>query len=218
MPKTAGTSFVATLEDYYDSKLLKDYTDLPINTPVFNRNKAALQASLNNLEKKFINIECIHGHFLPIKYLLLSNKQKITFITWMRNPIERLFSHYYFWKNNFNPKTAPLLHKKVIEEEWSIERFCLASELKDVYSQFLFGFPLENFSFIGITEFYSEDLEFFSKHYLNTIMKPKRINVGTKENYYHISESLRDKIETFHSNDMRLYQRALEIRLTRVST
>lgn len=217
MPKTAGSSFAATLADYYGSKLLKDYSDFPINTPMYERNKAAIEASLSNAEKDFQNVECIHGHFLPVKYLLLSNKQKTTFVTWMRNPVERVLSHYYFWKRSCNLETAPPLHKKVIEEDWSVERFCLAPELKNLYSQFLFGFPLENFSFVGIAEFYDDDFEYFSRYYLNTIVKPQRINVGTEVGRYPIEKSFRNEIEKFHLNDMKLYQMALDKRLTRRS-
>lgn len=213
IPKTAGSSFLGTLTENYGSKLLKDYADIPINTPVYERNKSALQASLFNAEKDFREIECIHGHFLPLKYLLLSDKQKTTFVTWLRNPVDRVLSHYYFWKRTFDPKVSPPLHRKVIEEDWSIERFCLSLELKDLYSQFMYGFPLEKFAFVGITEFYDDDLEFFSRHYLKSFVKPKRLNVGNEEGRYRIEESLRNEIEKFHLGDMKLYQRALDNRL-----
>ena len=218
LPKTACSSFAATLEEIYGCKLLKDYSDLPINTPMYDRNKAALQASLYNVEKDFRDVECIHGHFLPIKYVLFSNKQETTFVTWMRNPVERVLSHYFFWKRTFDPKASPPLHRKVIEEDWSLERFCLSSELKDLYSQFMYGFPLEMFSFVGITEFYDDDFEFFSRHYLNSFVKPKKLNVGNEGRGYCIEESLRNEIEKFNSNDMRLYHRALENRLRRCSS
>ncbi len=31
----------------------------------------------------------------------------------------------------------------MVEEEWTLERFCLEPELKNLYSQFLWGFPLK---------------------------------------------------------------------------
>lgn len=100
LPKTAGTSFASTLEQHFEKEFLKDSADLPMNTPQYERNKAALQASLCNAESDFSGIECIHGHFLPIKYLLLANKRKMTFVTWMRNPVERVLSHYFYWKRS----------------------------------------------------------------------------------------------------------------------
>jgi len=115
LPKTAGTSFAASLEEIYGSKLLRDYSDIPINTPAYERNKMALQAGICNAEKDFRDVECIHGHFLPVKYLLFSDKRQTTFVTWMRNPVERVLSHYLFWKKTFDPKTAAPLHRKTID-------------------------------------------------------------------------------------------------------
>lgn len=213
LPKTAGTSFAATLEQHFGTRLLKDYTDLPINTPEHERNKAAIQASLCNAENDFSDIECIHGYFLPIKYLLLANKRDLRFVTWMRNPVERVLSHYFFWKRTYDPRTAPPLRRKVIEEDWSIERFCLGPEVRDLYWQFLWGFPIEYFDFIGVTEFYEDDLEFFARQYLQTPIEPIMLNVGDKgEGGYRIDVSLRKKIESFHARDMDLYQRVLEKR------
>jgi hypothetical protein len=190
-----------------------------MHTPEYDRNKAALQASLCNAENDFPGIECIHGHFLPIKYLLLTNKREVRFVTWMRNPVERVLSHYFFWKSHYDPKTAPRLHRKVIEDDWSIERFCLGPEIRDLYCQYLWGFPIERFDFIGVTEFYEGDLEYFARHYLQTPIEAIRLNVGVKgKDGYKIDVSLRRKIESFHARDMDLYQRVLERRLTQRST
>ncbi len=72
----------------------------------------------------------------------------------MRNPVERALPHYYFGRRSFDPDNAPPLHRKMMEKGWSLERFCLGPEVRNIYSQFLYGFLLEYFSFIGTTEFY----------------------------------------------------------------
>ncbi len=214
LPKTAGTSFAAALEDHFGTKMLKDYNDLPINTPPFERNQTALKAAIENAEKDFSDIECIHGHFLPIKYLLLATKKDVTFITWLRHPVERVLSHYFYWQRNYNPQRAPQLHRKVIEENWSLERFCLGPEVKDLYSQFLWGFPIDYFDFIGITEYFEEDFKYFSKNYLNTELEQKKLNVGDN-NKNKIDFTLWKKIEAHHSRDMELYRWALKKRKER---
>jgi hypothetical protein len=136
----------------------------------------------------------------------------------MRNPVERVLSHYFFWQRSYDPKTAPSLHRKVIEEGWSLERFCLGPEVRDLYRQYLWGFPIEYFNFIGITEFYEQDFEYFARHYLRAHIEPKMLNVNDKvESGYQIDVSLRKKIEAYHAKDMDLYQRALEERLKRQS-
>jgi len=214
LPKTAGTSFGSTLERHFGGGLLKDYGDLPINTPVYERNKAALRASLS--ETDLSGVECIHGHFLPIKFLLLASKRRVTFVTWMRNPVDRVVSHYFFWKKHYDPVTAPSLQRQVVEENWSLERFCLGLELKDLYWQFLWGFPLEYFDFVGISEFYADDLAYFAAHYLHAQTEPRKLNAGDEgERGYTVDASLRRKIESFHAIDVNLYQRALAKRHAR---
>ncbi len=83
LPKTAGSSFSASIARYYQDSLMYDYGDLPINTPVFKRNVTALKNCIPNAIKTYKNIECIHGHFLPLKYLFCRNTK---FVTWMRDP------------------------------------------------------------------------------------------------------------------------------------
>lgn len=219
VPKTAGTSFVKSLEAHFGLGLLKDYADLPTNTPQYERNRAALLACVHYAESVHATgVACIHGHFLPLKYLLLSVKKDLRFITWMRNPVERVLSHFYYLKSFYDPATAPPLHRKMVEEEWSIERFCLSPELKNLFGQFLWGFPLEYFDFIGITEFYDEDLAYFSEQYLHTDLEPQRENVGKKEGgTYQIEAGFRAQLEQFHAYDLELYKTALLMRQKRLS-
>jgi len=215
LPKTAGTSFRTSLEEHFGNKILNDYADRPRNTPPYERHQFALESSLNNVNKDYLHIACIHGHFLPLKYLLLADIKELQFVTWMRNPIERVLSHYYYWRRTYNPKTAAKLQKIMVEEDWSIERFCLDEGVQNLYTQFLWGFPMEQFSFIGITEYYDEDFEYFSRKYLGRTLEVKKLNTNAN-NKYMIDSSLRVKLEAFHSKDMYLYHKALELRKKRL--
>jgi hypothetical protein len=216
LPKTAGKSFEAALETRFGSSLLEDYATFPMNTPRYERNRTALEQSLRNAEAEFAGVECIHGHFLPAKYLLLAERRDLTFVTWVRHPVQRLLSNYYYWRRTFEPGTAPRLHRKVVEEDWSVERFCLSDEMRNMYGQFLWGFPVENFAFMGITEFYEDDLDYFAGRWLGLSVEPKRLNIGSApDGEYQVDRALRTRIETFHEQDMELYRRALEKRLAR---
>jgi hypothetical protein len=215
LPKTAGSSFKASLQQHFDHKMLLDYADLPINTPPFQRNQNAMISGLQNAERNFEESECIHGHFMPAKYLLLDSIKPLTFVTWLRHPVERVVSHYYFWQRRYCPEDPPL-HKRIVEEKWSLERFCLSNEMQNLYQQFLWGFPLHNFDFIGITEHYEEDFRYFAKTFLqkNVVSYKENINENKKGNYP-ISKSFRKKIESFHKSDMELYNSVLKLRIQR---
>ncbi len=218
LPKTAGTSFAAVLENHFKSKFLRDYGDLPVNTDRLKRNKGALQSALNIEEEIPANIECIHGHFLPIKYLLLADKQDIKFITWMRHPVERIISHYFYWKRSYNSRSSAPLHRKFIEENWSMERFCLGPELRDMYWQFLWGFSIDYFEFIGITEHYNEDFEYFIRKFLHASIIPQKLNVRNRNRQDdEIDEAFIEQVASVHARDMELYDNALAKRQKRIS-
>jgi hypothetical protein len=216
LPKTAGMSFGKSLQEHFGNALLLDYKDAPIAATEYTRAKEALMASVKIADRGLAGYECIHGHFLPIKYLLLNLKIDITFVTWMRDPIERMLSHYHYWLRSYDPKTSASHHKKFIEENWSLERFCLGPEFRNIYSQYLWGFPLRKFDFVGIAEFYQDDFDFFSKKYLGkkgTVYEENVArNVGGR---YKIEDSLREKIILHHKEDMELYKEALETRKKR---
>jgi hypothetical protein len=215
LPKTAGSSFQISLDQHFAKKLLLDYTDLPINTPPFERNRRALISGVRNTEMIFSGIECIHGHFMPVKYLLLNTIHPLTFVTWMRNPVERVISHFYFWEKTYCSNSPPL-HKRIIEEKWTLEKFCLSDEVRNLYHQFLWGFPLHNFDFIGITEHYEYDFMYFSHFFLHQNLTAHKVNINkNRKGDYPISKTLRRQIESFHMLDMELYHIALKLRFQR---
>jgi hypothetical protein len=211
LPKTAGTSFRVSLEAHFGPAFLADYNDIPINRATWIRNCHALTDGFLLGTGNFSGTECIHGHFLPLKYRLLAKKRSVTFVTWFRHPVDRVISHYYFWKTH-HPAVLPPLHARMIREEWTLERFCLGKEMKDIYHQFLWGFPLDNFSFIGITEYYEEDFIRFARNFLGRETPVLELNKSLQAGSHPVSETLRHEIEVYHKKDMVLYAKALELR------
>ena len=214
LPKTAGNSFASSLTKHFGEALLKDY-DLPLHKTRYSRHRHALIESIRNYFRDFNNIQCIHGHFLPLKYRLYRKSNPRQFVTWMREPAERLASQYFYMKRHYTPEKAKtqLLLKRMIEEEWTLERFCLGPELRNTYSQFLWGFPLRNFDFIGIVENYESELEYFSEHFLGRPLKhyQQNVNPSTQRKSYFKDKSLKEKVLEYHSKDLELYKRALHI-------
>lgn len=220
LPKTAGTSFYKLLDDHFNGLIKRDYKDVPLNKSISSRR---LQALLKCLSLYVINpkkINCIHGHFMPLKYFFYRSQSDVKFVTWMRNPVERLASHYFHWLRTYDVSTSPLLHRRVVEEKWSLERFCLGPEMKNMYSQFLWFFPLTKFDFVGITEFYESELEYFCGKFVGEM----RGNVSYEENRnqknnnkpYVANGDFRTAIEKHHSDDMKLYKQALDLRTMRL--
>lgn len=218
LPKTAGMSFRRSLQDYFGKSLVPHY-DYPLNYPEYERCRNALQTAIKIAEHEGEPPKCIHGHFLPVTYLLLAVKRDLKFITWMRNPVDRAVSHYNFWVKVYDPELAPPLLKKMAEENWSLERFCLGEEFRNIYSQYLWGFPFERFDFIGIAESYDDDLAYFSREYLDDSLVSYSENVAEKKGgRYEIDADLRKRIEAHHSKDMELYEKALQLQKLRTQS
>jgi hypothetical protein len=220
MPKTAGSSFLASMRQQFGDALLTDYGDRPINRSGMTRNSHALAASLWHgiSAGKFAGVECVHGHFMPLKYNLLGWRAPLQFVTWLREPVERLGSHYHYWMRHYDPHDSGELHRRVVEEQWSLERFCLGPELQDTYCKFLWGFPLDRFGFVGITEHYDQDLARFASDILGNPIELRRDNVNPERerNSYFPDQGLRREIEAHHARDMMLYRQALANRSERL--
>lgn len=220
-PKAGGSSFKVLLENYFKNHFFGDYSDKPINTSEVKRKADAIK-----FDKKFRiytkhvyrlkKVECIHGHFLPYKYASLLDDPNVNFITWLRDPLERLASHYYYWQRAYDRNKSIDLQKKVIESKWTLEEFCFSKEMKNFYNQFLWNFPLENFSFIGIVEQFDEDCRFFTKNYLgnDNIVIPN-INVNPIKTKYFTDKVLIKELKEFHSRDYEIYETALSMRENR---
>lgn len=223
VPKTAGISFRKALESYFGGLLICDYADLPLNQQVAKRAIGATHSAMKNSiiinQKIYKDAKCVHGHFLPLKYRWMSSSTQKKFIVWLRDPIERLASHYYYWMRNYNPEKSGKLRRRVVEEGWSLEKFCFSSQMQNTYTKLFWGFPFKRFDFIGVTENYDSDLNYFSRNILDAELENIKTNLNKeKKTEFYIEDSeLRTELELFHQKDMQLYMQALAISNSRKS-
>jgi hypothetical protein len=207
MLKTAGMSFAAALERAFGAALLRDYGDNWLDHETVLR--AGGEIARNGLPS---GVECVHGHFMPVKYLELSRKTPATFITWLRDPVQRLASQYHYARRMYDAATSGPFRRKVVEEGWTLEQFCLCEEQRNYYARVLWQFPVERFDFIGITEHYEADLARFAKRNLGRPLDLVDTNANPDGRTYDLAPSLVARIEQFHRHDVELYRFALKKR------
>lgn len=211
LPKAAGISFYNALSDHFKDQIIRDYSDYPMNTPVFRRN---LNAAAKSIKYKFDSLQpqCVHGHFLPLKYRFIKTLPKAKFVTWMRDPAERIASQYYYMIREYNPdkaKNQPLF-KRVIDEQWTLEQYCLSKEFQNTCSQFLWRFPVSKFDFIGIVEDYDNELNYFSSKFLGKQLRSYQENCNpVQHNTYFEDKKFKERVLQYHSKDVELYKFAL---------
>lgn len=208
--KTAGGTFGRALKQVYgDLQVFSDYQGENLETI---RAKLSVQPQ----------VKVIHGHFAARKYKGYFSSAKR--IIWLRNPIMQFISGYFFWKSQpekdvfFNEE-----HKYMVENNISLLEFAERSEKKIIP---LAGFycrdvDLTDFYFVGVQEFFQEDLAELQQMLGWADFKMEVFNKNKYPNYLeHLKEALEDKkllnkLIAINRPDLELYQTALDLRAKR---
>lgn len=163
-------------------------------------------------------VRVIHGHFPTIKYEGKYPGAKR--IIWLRNPVERLISQYFYWKGlplGNNPFNDPH-HKLVIEQNLSIVEFAEMPEMRNLMYKATSEKPITNFYFIGIKEYFDEDLKKLKEklNWQDFEVSSKQTNQypGYQEKLPEIlsDQKTLDKLASLNRLDIELYQQALRLR------
>ena len=146
LPKTAGSTFgkVILPQVYPPSQILYDYDDLPINT-LIPKGQPTTETRV------------IHGHFPAKKYKEYYPNAKM--VIWLRNPILLLISAYYFWISSSIDNIRNENHRYVVENKLEFTDFVNQPFTHNIISNyFAKGMKLSDFYFVGIQEFFRDDL------------------------------------------------------------
>ena len=209
IPKTAGTTFGALLNNEFGSRLLLDYGDLvgytaPEAIALRARRKAEVWSKRNDI---LANFDCIHGHFSADKYRGFA--AEMSFIAFFRHPYQQAISNYYFLLRN--PQIEHPGVKIFHEQKMTIQAFLSSEHSVNIQTELLGSLPLDELSVIGITEQFSRSLALFNATYarnlgaLRSNTNPRRT---TEE--YPVDPEIMDMVKRFREQDIDLYQRALE--------
>lgn len=205
VPKTAGTTFRNVLEQVYcHEAIIVDY-------PGEHRKRFNSQ-----WEARKAQIKVIHGHFDIQKYeKYFPNAKKIA---WIRHPIHRLISHYFFWmKMPINQIKHPS-HKLLVEKQIGILEFSRLPDIKNLTVRFLNNRKINELYFIGIQEYFAEDILEIKERLGWPDFQIEYTNKNPASDYQKlVQEILEDstifgKLEEINSKDMDFYQEALKHR------
>lgn len=218
IPKTAGTSFRKSVREIFGDSMILDYGDKPLKV---NRWKRNWQTWLQGRRSKALEIAdntCIFGHYMPLKYSQLVRTRTYRSITWLRDPIERMVSHYNFIFEHHRVRQLGPGQSNVVDEKWTLEQFMFSPRYRNYSSQFLWGVGLKAFDFVGLVEHYEEDLLEFGKQFFGRTLSPHQEKQSqTRQPCPFLDDpQLRSVAERFHARDMRLYRQALGMRAKRL--
>lgn len=211
IPKCAGTSFKIALAASF--KVKYDY-----GGRISRSEKLVISDSIaQNYQidaAQYDAVNCISGHFIPIKYLKL-HQAGWKFITWLRDPAQRLFSQYYHYQRhkelflNQGVNNSPGFY--VLSRNLTVEAFVLDPLFKNHIRRFFYRFPPRLYFFIGIVEQYPSDLAFLSEQLgVNIPLYWENLNLEKQNEQYDIPSALLAEIKQFHSQDYQIYEQVTQ--------
>jgi len=193
IPKTGGSTFREFLILAYGKKLLLDHVDKP-----------ELEQTGNPIKvNPYTRI--IHGHFVADKYDKLYPRARL--VTLLRDPIERIASHYFFWLRS--PDADNPICQRMIKEKLKIEEFAEMPEIINIQSRMCRNKRARDFTYIGIMEDYDKSIELFKKMFGVKGKYCFKIYLQNKEKSlkarYNIPDEARKTIMTSNKKDVELY-------------
>jgi hypothetical protein len=206
VPKTAGSTFGYKIlpQVYKPEEILYDNDFLPIS-------------NLIETSKLKRTTKVIHGHFAATKYLEHCPNAKIVIL--LRHPILLLISAYYFWMSFSMDNITNENHRYVVEKKLSFEEFVEQDFTCNIVNNyFAKNMKLTDFYWVGIQEFFREDLNYIKNKLGWPPLKVNTSNRNSYENYPNkvreilTNQSLVKNIIAINSADMKLYQEALNLR------
>ncbi|MEP9366028.1 sulfotransferase family 2 domain-containing protein [Xanthobacter sp. VNH20] len=181
VPKCAGTSLrLAVQRAYGEAAVFADYADGVANpASPMNIDPVRFFARWRTADWAQFPYRAVHGHFHPNKYLTLPARVRATFL---RHPVNRLVSHYHFWRRHWEDGPHPV-RDYMNEQNLSLEEFAHLPTLRYFYTRLYFrDVDMGFFDFIGFHETAAEDVARLEKA-LGVTLELGRDNTNTTPEY-----------------------------------
>jgi hypothetical protein len=213
IPKAAGTSLKNAIVEKAGASAVVFKYDKPMADGRATRRLKCLAAALRGEAPQ---APITFGHFLVGKFCRptpggFAPRPGLRYATFLREPLQRAVSHYHFWKRTH--LGGHRVWERFTRENWSLERFLLGREHQDFQSQFLWGFSLDSFDFVGIAEHYEESVALLYQVFpdlaglairAENANPEKRIGGG-----YAVDPTLAEEFRRRNARDYVLYEEAL---------
>ena len=140
-------------------------------------------------------------------------------ITWVRNPIDRVISNYYYFMKRIREGDTP--KKQANKRNYTLIEYAEQPKRRDRMTEILNGIALKDFFFIGIMEQFEQDLRALCQlmEWPQDISVPHindsssfKMNNDCATRFNDIDDSMRAELAVLNSNDMVLYGEVKRLR------
>ena len=157
----------------------------------------------------------VHSHFAAREYLeFLPADSK--FFTWLRDPLQRISSHYYYWKNNrreprLSPEAKPLF-QHVVSGECSLVEFGCHPLIAEYYRGMLAPLGLDGLALSAVVEHPGTSFEELSRLLaveLPSEMRMANVTRSKPAQRYELTAEQESQLRACNTADLQLYERAV---------
>ena len=196
--KCAGRSFREILKQYYANNMA-------------TRNMNKYDFVNTSLEEIFPTVDLIHGHFYFSLIEPIYKKYNSKLIVWLRNPVDRVISHYYFIMNKVFEGDEKAI-KKNLSTDCNLLDFARMPDNINLISRFISPLSYDDFFFVGFVENFETDIKRLGALLTwDMSIQPVKVNVGQKEkynfatNFRKISDEMKNEIKRINHIDWEIY-------------
>lgn len=196
VPKCAGTSFRHVLHGICGDQVWYNYGT------IFSKEQARLDLIPEGTS-------VIHGHFIADSFDEILPEREL--MTWVRNPVERLVSHYYYFLRS--PDMRDDCCRALHEKNLSLREFADLDWMQNMASRYLANKPINDFRFIGIAEEFEASMGHFKEVFgYRTCGEAPRVNTNPdrKGSSYTLPTAEYRYILERNALDLAWYKMALE--------
>ena len=208
IPKTAGSSFFQLLKKVYGKESVMKINALE-PAPDMNVHYARDTGTA----------KVIHGHIRISQLEDIIRESDPRIITWLRNPVDRVISNYYFSMQRIREGKAVERKSKTID--YSLLEYAALDENRDKASWFLEGIRLEELFFVGLYEEFMSDItklanmSGWSAAYKVPHRKSSSSFIENNDcatQFRDINTEMKKEIAALNSIDVALYEEAIRLR------
>jgi hypothetical protein len=216
IPKTGGAAFLEILRPMATEIFYLDYGNQVFSPTALYRHGHKVDDAFESFAdlERLPGRSVIHGHFRIGKYL--ERFPNASYIAWLRDPVERIASHYFFWQRDAikHRFTEDPLCNKVMSEKLSLLEFAELERLRNVQHRFLSPTGVNGCDFVGITEEYDRSIKLFQKLFcpdmdLTPRIRNKNRNPERPTGGYDLEDSVRANILALNELDVETYKEGL---------
>jgi hypothetical protein len=212
IPKTGGSSIKKTLKE----SSLSTYFDYEFPPAIeIAKSKHCERRNKETDLLDFHHFDIVFGHFPLSRY----KKDHYSYITLLREPVERAISQYFYWKNyvparrlalgrKVQPSANPLIND-IRKGKCNFSDFLKRARINSFYERYLQYQSTHNFALVGFQNDYSA----FYSEFSNLFALPAEMTEKKKENRLKedISTKELDFANQFLEHEIRWYDQQVTI-------